>query len=133
MLPSGWPPHSIGRVRAETVRNVAIVLGLAAIVAFVPSGDTSAALVGNLISIAITIMFLLLGMRLYQSFRTDIHGLGDRWRLVLYGALGLAILTMAARPRLFDSDVGILVWFALIGGVSYALYAVWRQYRSYQL
>jgi predicted Na+-dependent transporter len=120
-------------MRIETLRNVAIVVALAAIVAFVPSGDESANFVGNVISIAITILFLLLGMRLYQMFRSDIHGLGDRWRGVLYGAIGVAVFAMAARQKLFDTGAGTFAWFALMGAASYALYAVWRQYRSYRI
>lgn len=118
---------------AGTMRNVAIVLALAAVVAFVPQGGQAAGVVGAVISLAITILFLLLGMRLYQMFRTDIHGLGDRWRAVLYGAIGVAVLAMAALPRLFATGAGTFAWFALVGGASYALYAVWRHYRSYRI
>jgi predicted Na+-dependent transporter len=120
-------------MRAPTLRNVAIVVALAAVVAFVPSGDTTAAFVGNVISISITILFLLLGMRLYQMFRDDIHGLGDRWRGVLYGAIGVAVLAMAARGRLFETGAGTLAWFLLVGGASVALYQVWRHFRSYRI
>jgi hypothetical protein len=120
-------------MRAETTRNVAIVLALAAIVAFVPQGNHTAGFAGNVISILITIMFLLIGMRLYQMFRTEIYGLGDRWRAVLYASVGIAVLAMAARSRLFDTGAGTLVWFVLIGAASYGFYACWRRYRSYQL
>jgi hypothetical protein len=40
---------------------------------------------------------------------------------------------MAARVKLFDTGAGTFAWFALMGGASYALYAVWRQYRSYRI
>ena len=56
--------------------------------------------------------------------------LGDRWRLVLYAAVGAIVVTLAASGRLFDTGPGTLVWFALLGGAGYALYLTWRQYRS---
>ena len=75
------------------------------------------------------VIILLLG-RLYLQFRTDIYGLGDRWRLVLYAAVGVIVVTLAASGRLFDTGPGTLVWFALLGGAGYALYLTYRQYRS---
>jgi len=115
------------------LRNVAIVLALAAIVAFVPQGGETANFVGSVVSIAITILFLLLGMRLYQMFRTDIYGLGDRQRAVLYGSVGVAVFAMAARGRLFDTGAGTFGWFVLMIAAGYGLYSCWRHYRSYQL
>ena len=39
---------------------------------------------------------------------------------------------MAALNRLFNAGgIGVLVWFALIGGASYGLVQVWRSWRSY--
>jgi surface polysaccharide O-acyltransferase-like enzyme len=119
-------------MRSETVRNVGIILLLAAIVAFVPQGGATATFAGNVISIAITIMFLLFGLRMYQMFRTDIYGLGDRWRAVLYGSIGLVVLAMAARPRLVDTGAGLLVWLVVMAAAAYGLYGCWRQYRSYR-
>ena len=51
--------------------------------------------------------------RLYLQFRTDIFALGDRWRLVLYAAVGVIVVTLAASSRLFDTGAGSLAWFAL--------------------
>ena len=118
---------------STALRNAAIIAGLAAIVAFVPQGGDTATFVGNVLSLLITIMFVLLGVRFYQANRTDLYGLGDRHRALLYGAIGACVLAMAARPRLFDTGAGTLLWFAVIGGASYALYVVFRRYRAYGL
>lgn len=116
-----------------TLRNVALIALFAAVVAFVPQGGETATFVGNVISLLITIVFVLIGARLYEAHRGDLHGLGDRYRGLLYGAVGVAVLAMAARSRLFDTGAGILAWFALMGAASYALYAVWRRHRAYGL
>jgi hypothetical protein len=112
-------------------RNIGIIVALAAIVAFAPGGGEGASLISQLLSAVFTVVIALILGRLYLQFRTDIYGLGDRWRLVLYASVGVVIVTLAASGRLFDSGPGTLAWFALIGGAAYALYLTWRQYRAY--
>lgn len=112
-------------------RNVAIVLVLAALVAFLPAGGTTANVIAAVLSTLIVVSLVYIVARLYREHRTDLEGLGDRWRGVLYGAIGAVVLAMAAREELFDSGAGTIVWFAALGGASYALYRVWRHYREY--
>jgi hypothetical protein len=69
--------------------------------------------------------------RLYLEHRVTLYGLGDRLRLVLYGAIGLAVLTVTATPRLWASGPGTLLWFGLIAAASYALFAVYRSAQQY--
>jgi tellurite resistance protein TehA-like permease len=118
-------------VSTEAVRNVLVVVALALVVWLAPGGGEGANFVQQLLSaIFIVVLALILG-RLYQQFRGEIFSLGDMWRFALYAAIGVAVVTVAASGRLFDSGAGTLAWFALIGGASYTLYLVWRQYRSY--
>jgi hypothetical protein len=118
-------------VSLATARNIAIILVLAAIVAFAPGGGEGADLISQLLSAVFTLVIVLILGRLYLQFRSEIYGLGDRWRLVLYAAAGVVIVTLAASSRLFDSGPGALAWFALMGGAVYAMYLTWRQYRAY--
>ena len=115
----------------STARNVAIILVLAAAVAFVPGGGTTAGLIGAILSTLIFVSFVLLAARYYRERRIDIEGLGDRWRALFYGAIGVAVLDMAARPRLSNTSGGTIVWIALLGVSAYAVYLVWRHYREY--
>jgi hypothetical protein len=112
-------------------RNAAIILVLAAAVAFVPGGGTTAALVGGILSTLILVAFVLLAARFYRERRMDLDGLGDRWRGLLYGAIGLAVLAMAAGSRLRASDGGTIAWIAMLGVAAYTVYLVWRHYREY--
>ena len=114
-----------------TARNIGIVLALAAIVAFAPGGGDGADLISQILSAVFTIVIIVILARLYMQFRTDIFALGDRWRLVLYAAVGVLVVTLAASSRLFDTGAGSLAWFALMGGAAYALYLTWRQWRAY--
>jgi hypothetical protein len=117
----------------ESRRNVAIVLATAAAVYFIPGGGDAADLVGAVLSVAILASIVMIFVRLYRENRVEIHALGERHRAILYGALGLAVLAMASIGRLFESDAGILAWFAMMALVSWGFVAVWRHYRSYQM
>ncbi len=115
----------------ETARNIAIVVLLALVVWLVPGGGEGASFVNQLLG-AIFIVLIALGCGiLYRNFRGEIFSLGDTWRFALYAAVGIAIVTIAASGRLFDTGAGAVLWFALIGGASYTLYLVWQRHRSY--
>lgn len=113
-------------------RNVAIVVALALVVWLAPGGGDGADLVAQTLNAAFILLVALIVGRLYQQFRAEIFSLGDQWRLILYAAIGVAIVTFAASGQLFETGIGALAWFALIGGASYSLYLVWRRYRSYE-
>jgi hypothetical protein len=115
----------------SVARNVAIILVLAAAVAFVPGGGTTAGVIGGVLSTLILVSFVLLAGRFYRERRFDLDGLGDRWRALLYGAFGVAVLDMAAGPRLRETSGGTIVWIALLGVAAYTVYLVWRHYREY--
>src|SRR4051794_41972497 len=104
------------------LRNIAIILALSAVVYFVPGGGDAAAIIGALFSTAILAAFVMLAARFYRERRTDILGLPDRWRATLYGALGVIVLAMAARPRLIETGGGTIVWLAAGAGAGVALY-----------
>lgn len=112
-------------------RNVAIIALLAAAVAFLPGGGSGAGLVGAILSTLILVAFVLLAARFYRENRYDIDALGDRWRALAYGAIGLIVLAMAARVKLFETGGGTLAWILAVAGSAYALYLVWRHHRSY--
>jgi drug/metabolite transporter (DMT)-like permease len=118
-------------VSASTARNVAIILVVAAVIAFVPGGGTTAGLVGAILSTLIMVSLVFFAYRFYREHRVELDGLGDRWRGLLYGAIGVVVLALASLPRLQDSSGGTLVVVALLGGAAYAFYAVWRHYREY--
>ena len=111
----------------------AIIASLAAVVAFVPHGGSTAGFIGRVVSVALTILFVLFAVRLYQTFRDDIYGLGERHRAILYAALGGFVLAMAWRNRLFDSAAGSLLWVVMIAGALGGLYACFMRWRAYRV
>ena len=115
----------------ETARNIGVIVLLGLVVWLVPGGGDGARFVMQLLN-AIFIVLMALGCGiLYRNFRGEIFALGDLWRFALYAAVGVAVVTMAASGRLFETGPGAIVWFALIGAASYTLYLVWQRHRSY--
>ena len=112
-------------------RNVLIVVVLAGAVYAVPGGGKSAEFIRSLLSILITASFAFIGWKLYRENRIAIFSLGDRDRGLLYGAIGTAVLMMAARERLWVTTAGKLLWVAAVAAASYALVVVYRHYRSF--
>ncbi len=118
-------------VDAPVVRNVAIVVALALVVWLVPGGGDGANLLGQLFSAVFVAAIVFFLIRLYRQFQGELFGLGDRMRLVLYGALGALVLTLAGSGRLFETGAGAILWFVLMAAGVYGLFAVWRHWRAY--
>ena len=125
----GWA--SLVGVSLEALRNVGIIVLIALVVWLAPGGGQGASFIQQLLGAIFIVMMAVICGILYRQYRGEIFSLGDRWRFALYAAVGIAIVTVAASRRLFQSGAGALLWFALIGGASYTLYLVWQRYRSY--
>jgi hypothetical protein len=115
----------------RAVVYIAIILALAAAVALLPGGGTAAGAVGTALSIAFLGIMAWFGARMYRENRMALLGLEERWRVILYGAVGIVVVTLAATSRLWVTSAGVIVWFALLFLAAYALYATWRHARSY--
>ena len=113
------------------LRNVAIVMLLAAVVAFVPAGGNAA----DAILTAITMGFLaaiawtvfVLSRRQQLTLAT----LSDGRRAILYAALGLLALLIAGSDEMFASGGGTLAWIVLLGGSVAAIWKVWTDANAY--
>ena len=114
-----------------TVRNILIVLVIAALVALIQGGVTAA----NVAIQAVTLAFLgtlvwFLAVT-YRERRVSLYGLGDGRRALLYVALGVATLTLTATSRLLGSGAGSVAWLLLLAGSAYAVFAVLWSARKY--
>ena len=116
---------------ATMARNVAVVVLLALVVWLVPGGGEGADLVAKILNAVFIVVAVLIVGSLYRQYRGEIFGLGDQWRLALYAAVGIALVTVSITGRMWETGPGALVWVALIGASSYTLYVIWQRYRSY--
>lgn len=113
------------------LRNAAIVMLLALVVAFVPGGGNAAdalltaITMGFLAAIAWTVFVL------SRQNQLTLATLSDGRRAILYGALGLIALLIAGSDELFSSGAGTLAWILLLGGSIAAIWRVWIEANTY--
>ncbi|HLI58853.1 MAG TPA: hypothetical protein VKV21_04225 [Solirubrobacteraceae bacterium] len=104
----------------KDVRNIAIVLAIAAIVDIVPGGGTAA----RVVITAVTLIFLAalawVASVSYREHRNTLYLLGDRRRALLYIAIGVIAVTLTATSRLWQSPLGSVAWLVLIAAAIYA-------------
>lgn len=122
----------MGPERRKHVRNILVILVLAALVWLVPGGDTGSWTIYNLLTVILTAGLLFFGYRLYMEHRATLFGLGDRNRGQLYGSVAVIVLALVATGRLWaGGGLGVLLWFGLIGLGAWGIYSVWRAYQTY--
>jgi hypothetical protein len=122
----------MGPDRNKHLRNIAIVLALAVAVWKVPGGGTASATVANIFSVLFLAGLFFLGYRVYMERRETLFGLEERQRGLMYGALALAVFAIVATRRLWDAGgLGAMLWLLMLGASGWALYSVWRAYKTY--
>ncbi len=115
----------------RNLRNVAIVMVLALLVAFAPNGGNFA----ETVLTAITMGFLAgISWTLYVLSRENqltLATLSDARRIVLYGALGVLALLIAGSNKLFSTGGGTLAWILLFAASIAAIWRIWMEANTY--
>lgn len=115
----------------KAARNIAIIVAIAAAVYFIPGSSRATSTVEAVLGVGFGFAIAYLGLRLYREHRVAIHSLGERHRALLYGAIAVGVFAAEARGRMWESGIGELAWFVLVGIVIYALMEVYRYSRTY--
>ena len=122
----------MGSERFKHVRNVAIILALAVAVWKIPGGGTASNTISNIFSVLFLAGLFFLGYRVYMERRETLFGLEERQRGLMYGALALAVFAIIATRRMWDAGgLGAMLWLLMLGASGWALYSVWRAYKTY--
>jgi len=124
-------PLGVGMAVNKNVRNVVIVLALAALVVLIPGGGDGASTAIQAVSLLFLATLGWFAMIMYRQHRTDLYALGDTRRAILYIALGVAALTLTGTSRLWATAAGELAWFVLIVGAAYAVFSIIWAARRY--
>ena len=115
----------------RNLRNIAIIMLLALIVAFAPAGGNAA----EVILTAITMGFLAgIAWTIYTVSTQNeltLATLSDGRRAILYGALGMIALLIAGSDKLFSTGGGTLAWILLLGASAAAIWKVWVEANTY--
>jgi hypothetical protein len=117
--------------RIKPAINVAVVLALAAAIDLLPGGGRAASTFEALLYVAFGVGIAYFGMRVYRENRIALYGLGQRHRASLYGAPALILFVVVAQKRMWQTGLGELAWFVLVGFAGYGLLAVYRHSRTY--
>ena len=104
---------------------------VAAAVYFLPGGGRAADTVAAVLAVGFAAAIALFAGRMYQEHRVAIYSLGDHRRALAYGAIAVAVVTITAQPRMFQTTVGQIAWIAILVACVYTLFAIYRSSRSY--
>lgn len=115
----------------KTIRNVAIILAIAAAVDFIPGSSRATSTLEAVLWVGFGVAIGYLGLRLYREHRVSLYGLGERHRALLYASAAILVFALEARSRMWQTGFGELGWFALIALVVYGFMEVFRHSRSY--
>jgi hypothetical protein len=115
----------------RTLRNAAIVLLLAAVVAFAPAGGNAADAILATITMAFLAAIAWSVFVLSRQQQLTLATLSDGRRAILYGGLGLIALLIAGSDEMFASGGGTLAWIVLLGAAIAAIWKVWTDAQSY--
>ena len=100
----------------QTLRNVAIILALAAVVDFLPGGGAAA----DTVMAALTLIFMVaiawFVYRLYREQQLTLATLTDARKAGLFGAVGGIALLVVAYDEFSSWTGGVLLWIALLAG-----------------
>lgn len=116
---------------ARTLRNLAIILALAAVVAIAPGGGTAAGVLLEALYLGFLAAAAWVASILYREHRGALYLLGDGRRALLYTAIAVLVVTLTATSRLWASSAGSVAWLVLVGGAVYACIAVAWAARRY--
>src|SRR5256885_5068028 len=109
-------------MRLRFLRNLAIIAALAAVIAFLPGGGNGATAVTTALTMAFYAVLVVFIYGIYREKQLTQTALGDGRRAILYGALGLIALLIAAATKFFDSGGGTLARILLLGA---SIAAIW--------
>lgn len=127
--PAAYPVSEM-RINANA-RNIVIVLAIAAVIALVPGGGTTANVIIQAISLAFLAAIAWVALQMYREHRTTLYSFGDRRRAALYAAAAVLAVTLTATARLWQSPAGSVAWLILLGGAVYTGGAVIWAARKY--
>lgn len=112
-------------------RNLAIIMLLAAGVAFLPNGGNVAVAVYTALTMGFLAGISWMLFVLSRENQLTLATLSDGRRAVFYGAFGMIALLIAGVDKLFGSGGGTLLWIVLLGASLAAIWRIWLEANTY--
>ena len=115
----------------QTIRNIAIILALAAAVDFLPGGGNAAAAVLTALSMIFLAAIAWLLYRVYNEQQLTLASLSDGRKAGLFGAVGAIALLVVAYDDFSSWAGGLLLWIALMAACIGTIFLIWRSTTTY--
>jgi hypothetical protein len=115
----------------QNIRNIAIILALAAAVDFLPGGGNAAQAVLTALSMIFLAAIAWLLYRVYNEQELTLSSLSDGRKAGLFGAVGAIALLVVAYDDFQSWEGGILLWVALMAGCIAGIFLIWRSATTY--
>lgn len=109
----------------KAARNVAIIMLLALIVAFLPGGGNAAEAIITALTMALFAGVAWMVYVLSRENQMTLATLTDGRRALLYGAVAMILLLIAGTDKLFSTGGGTLLWILLLAASVAAIWRVW--------
>jgi hypothetical protein len=114
----------------RAARNVAIIMLLALVVAFLPGGGNAAETLITALTMALLAGIAWMVYTLSRENQLTLATLSDGRRALLYGAVGMLALLVAGTDKLFSTGGGTLLWIVLLAASVAAIWRVWMDANS---
>ena len=114
----------------RAARNLAIIMLLALVVAFLPGGGNAAEAVLTALTMGLLAGIAWMVFTVSRENQLTLATLGDGRRAVLYAAVGLIVLLIAGSDKLFSTGGGTLLWIVLLAISVAAIWRVWMEANS---
>jgi hypothetical protein len=111
----------------RTARNLAIIMLLALVIAFLPGGGNLAAAVLTALTMGLLAGIAWMIYTFSRENQLTLATLTDGRRAILYGAVGLLTLLIAGSDKLFSTGGGTLLWILLLAVAVGAIWRVWME------
>ena len=115
----------------QAIRNIAIILALAAAVDFLPGGGNAAAAVLTALSMIFLAAIAWLLYRVYNEQQLTLASLSDGRKAGLFGAVGAIALLVVAYDDFSSWADGLLLWIALMAACIGTIFLIWRSTTTY--
>ncbi|HEX5990909.1 MAG TPA: hypothetical protein VFY75_11935 [Solirubrobacterales bacterium] len=109
----------------KAARNVAIIMLLALVVAFLPGGGNAAEALITALTMALMAGIAWMVYTLSRENQLTLATLTEGRRAILYGAVGMILLLIAGTDKLFSTGGGTLLWILLLAASIAAIWRVW--------
>jgi hypothetical protein len=119
------------RMSLATVRNIAIVMVIAALITVIPGGGTGATVALQAVYLVFLATLGWFAVLMYRQHRSTLYSLGERRRALLYVAVAVAVLVLTGTTRMWNTSAGQVAWLVLLGAAVYAVIAVVWSARKY--